>query len=54
MESEWLTIQGAAEYLKAKPSTIRKYMRLKKLPYYKLNKIIRLKKADLDCFLKPV
>jgi excisionase family DNA binding protein len=48
---EWLTIQEAANYLKLSVPTIRKYIRLKKLIYYRQGRIIRFKKDDLDNFL---
>jgi excisionase family DNA binding protein len=50
-DMEWLTIQQAAEYLKISVPTIRKYVRLKKLPSYRHGRIIRLQKDDLDKFL---
>ncbi len=52
-DSEWFTIQEAADYLKVKPTTIRKYMRNSKLTAYRQGNIVRLKKNDLDNFLKP-
>ncbi len=52
-DSEWFTIQEAADYLKVKPTTIRKYMRNNKLTAYRQGNIVRLKKSDLDNFLKP-
>jgi excisionase family DNA binding protein len=48
---EWLTIEDAAGYLKISIPTVRKYIRLKKLPCYRQGRIIRLKKEDLDNFL---
>jgi len=50
---EWLTIKEAADYLKLSVPAIRKYIRLGKLPYYRQGRIVRIKKQDLDNFLKP-
>jgi excisionase family DNA binding protein len=51
VDSEWLTIQEAADYLKVSIPTIRKYIKLNKLSCYRQARIIRLKKVDLDNFL---
>lgn len=48
---EWLTVQDAANYLKLRVPTIRKYIRLNKLPCHRQGRIIRFKKEDLDNFL---
>jgi excisionase family DNA binding protein len=52
-QNEWLTIKEAAERLKVSIAAIRKYIRLGKLPHYRQNRIIRLKKSDVDNFLRP-
>ncbi len=51
--NEWLTIQEAADYIRVKPTTIRKYMRNGKLVSYRQGNIVRLKRSDLDSFLAP-
>ncbi len=51
--NEWLTIKEAAGYLKLSVPAIRKYIRLGKLPHYRQGRIVRLKRRDLDNFLKP-
>lgn len=51
MTSEWLTIKEAAEHLRVKVPTIRKYIREGKLPHYRQGRIIRLKVVDVDNFL---
>ena len=53
VDTEWLTLQEAADHLKVKVTTIRKYIRLGKLQAYRQGNIVRLKKDDLDDFLKP-
>jgi excisionase family DNA binding protein len=51
--NEWLTIKEAAERLKLSIAAIRKYIRLRKLPYYRQGRVVRLKKSDVDNFLRP-
>ncbi len=51
--TEWLTIQEAADYIRIKPTTIRKYIRNGKLISYRQGNIVRLKRSDLDNFLEP-
>ena len=53
MAEEWLTIEESAKYLKLAEITIRKYVKNGKLPSYRHGRIIRLKRSDLDGFLKP-
>jgi excisionase family DNA binding protein len=50
---EWLTIEEAAKYLKLSIPAIRKYISNGKLKHYRNGRIIRIKKSDLDSFLKP-
>ncbi len=52
-DNEWLTIKEAAEHLKLSVAAIRKYIRLGKLPYYRQGRVVRLKKNDVDNFLRP-
>jgi excisionase family DNA binding protein len=51
---EWLTIEEAANYLKLSVPAIRKYIGSGRLKHYRNGRIIRLKKSDLDSFLKPI
>lgn len=53
MDDEWLTIKEAAERLKLSVAVIRKYIRLGKLPHYRQGRIVRLKRSDVDNFLRP-
>lgn len=52
--NSWLTIPEAAEYLGIKIPTIRKYLKLGKLPHSRHGKIIRFKRQGLDSFLDTV
>jgi len=51
---EWLTIEEAGNYLKLSIPAIRKYIGNGKLKHYRNGRIIRIKKSDLDSFLKPI
>ena len=53
MSDEWLTIEESAKHLKLSVPGIRKYIKQGKLLAYRQGRIIRLKKSDLDAFLKP-
>lgn len=52
-EDEWLTVKGAAEYLKVSPVTIYR-MCSEGLPYGELRGHRRFRKADLDAQITPV
>lgn len=45
---KWLTVEGAADYLGLKKSTIYAYIHERKLPYYKRGHIVRFKVEELD------
>jgi excisionase family DNA binding protein len=47
-----MTIEETAAHLKMSVPTIRKYVRLGKLPSYRQGRLIRLKKSELDAFLE--
>ena len=46
----FLTIQGAAEYLNIKPKTL--YARVKEIPHYKVGRLIRFKQEDVDAWME--
>ncbi len=50
---EWLTVKEAAGRLKLSVATIRKYIRAGKLAAHRQARIIRLRKSDVDRFLRP-
>jgi len=50
---EWMTIEEAAAYLKVSRNTIRNYIKSKTLPsYHSGERLIRIKRIDIDTFLK--
>lgn len=49
---EWLTIPEAAKYLKVSIPSIRNYIKSSRLSSYRNGHVIRLKRTDLDAFLK--
>ena len=51
MDMEWMTIKEIAKYLRVSVSTIRKFVKIEKLPNYRQRYIIRLKQSDIDAFL---
>ncbi len=48
----WLGAPGAAEYLGVTLRTVYKLIDEGRFPAYKLGRVIRIRKADLDKFLK--
>ena len=48
---EWMTVKEQAKYLRVSVSTIRKFVKIKKLPSYRRGYIIRLKQSDIEAFL---
>jgi excisionase family DNA binding protein len=60
LQSEWLTVEEAAAYLKVKPRSLLLWIRQSKLPAYALSgtrrRVWRLLQRDLDSALrsKPV
>lgn len=48
----WLDLPDAAEYLDKSPITIRRWVREKKIPYYKPGKEYLFIKEDLDEFIR--
>jgi len=51
MDMEWMTIKEIAKYLRVSVSTIRKFVKIEKLPNYRQRYIIRLKQSDIETFL---
>jgi len=49
---EWFTIAEAAKYLKVSIQSIRNFIKDNRLPSYRNGQVIRLKRTDLDAFLK--
>lgn len=49
---KWLTVEGAADYLGLKKSTIYAYIHERRLPYYKRGHIVRFKIEELDSWME--
>jgi excisionase family DNA binding protein len=52
MENVFSTINEIAEYLKLKPSTLYAMVAKKKIPYYRLGKLLRFKKSEIDLWME--
>jgi excisionase family DNA binding protein len=50
-ESALLTIAEAASLLRLKPSTIRDWVLRRRLPYYKVGRLVRIRRADVDALI---
>ena len=46
----FLTIQGVSQYLGIKPKTL--YARVKEIPHYKIGRLIRFKREDVDAWME--
>ena len=55
METEWLTANEAAQYLKVKPRTLLQWVRVRKIPAHRLSGVWRcvwrFRKHELDAIL---
>ena len=50
---EWLTLRGAAQYLRLSPNTIRAWIRTRGLPAVKLSgTVIRIRRDKLDAWVE--
>jgi len=52
MEKRFLNVKEIAEYLCVKEDTIRKWIRLRKIPHCKINGLIRFEKVKIDRWLQ--
>ncbi|NIO03984.1 MAG: excisionase family DNA-binding protein [Proteobacteria bacterium] len=52
MEKTFLTINEASEYLNLKPSTLYRMVETLTLPHYRVGRLIRFKKLDLDRWME--
>lgn len=52
MDKEFLTINEVSEYLKIKPSTLYSWVKIGEIPHYKLHKMVRFKKEDIDAWME--
>ena len=51
-ESPWLNLIEAQRYLKVSKETIYRYVYRKKIPMYRLGKLYRFNKGELDSWMK--
>ncbi len=52
MEKSFLTLNEAAQYLGVKASTLYSMVERKEIPHYRIGRLIRFTKADLDAFMR--
>ncbi len=52
VEENWINIEEAANYLGNKVTTIRKWIKDKKIPCHKIGKLWKFKKSELDTWVK--
>ncbi len=50
-ESELLTIAEASAMLRLRPSTLRAWVLRRKLPYCKVGRLVRIRRADVDALI---
>ena len=46
-----MTIQEVAEYLQCSVSTLRRWVRRGKVPHYRMGKMVRFRRSELDAWL---
>jgi excisionase family DNA binding protein len=51
MSPELLTIPEAASLLRLRPSTIRAWVLRRKVPYCKVGRLVRIRRADVDSLI---
>jgi excisionase family DNA binding protein len=51
MESELLTVPEAAAFLRLKPSTIRAWVSQRRIPFVKLGRLVRIRRADAEALI---
>ncbi len=51
---EFLTIDEVAEYLAIKRSSLYSMVEEKEIPHYRIGRLIRFRKADIDAWLETV
>ena len=52
MESGFLTVREASRYLGVKPSSLYSMVEEKEIPHYRIGRLIKFTKADLDAFME--
>jgi excisionase family DNA binding protein len=49
--NELFTVESLADYLKATPQTVYRYVNAREIPFFKVGKFIRFRKAEIDVWL---
>jgi excisionase family DNA binding protein len=52
MENGFLTVKEASRYLGVKPSSLYSMVDEKEIPHYRIGRLIKFTKADLDAFME--
>ena len=52
MESGFLTVREASQYLGVKPSSLYSMVEKKEIPHYRIGQLIKFTMADLDAFMQ--
>jgi len=52
VDKEFLTISEVSGYLNVKPSTLYTWVKSGEIPHYKLHKMVRFKKGDIDAWME--
>jgi excisionase family DNA binding protein len=51
-QERYLTINEVSQYLNVKPSTLYLWAKSGKMPHYRLNRMVRFRKADIDTWME--
>ena len=49
--ADLLTIQEASEILRLRPSALRAWILRRRIPYVKVGRLVRLRRADIEAFI---
>ncbi len=52
MQNDFLTVRQASQYLGVKPSSLYAMVERKEIPHYRVRRLIKFTKADLDAYLQ--
>ena len=52
MEKNFLSVEEASDYLGIKKPTLYSWAKCGKIPHYRLNRLLRFKKGDLDRWIE--
>ena len=53
-EEEWMTIEDVGRHFKVSPKTVRKWLYQRKLRFYKIGGVVRIRREDVERFPMPV